>query len=137
LIFEILDRGREHATSGAALCDFFECDLRTITAQIERERLAGAPICATTNGNRPGYYLAADEKELKDYCDALQHRAGRIFRTRQALLTAQPIKEDPADGTDALNIPTRPADPAPNYSDQIQALVKKTAQALAPAAAPE
>lgn len=132
MIFEILDRGREHATSGAALCDFFECDLRTITAQIERERLAGAPICATTNGNRPGYYLAADEKELKDYCDALKHRAGRIFRTRQALLKAQPVKEDPADDADALNIPAHPTGATADYSDRIQELVKRTAQAVAP-----
>lgn len=128
MIFEILDRGREHATSGAALCDFFECDLRTITAQIERERLAGAPICATTNGNRPGYYLAADEKELKDYCDALKHRAGRIFRTRQALLKAEPVKEDPEED-DAPILYAHPE--TRNYSAEIQELVKRTARAVA------
>ena len=118
MIFEILDRGREHATSGAALCDFFECDLRTITAQIERERLAGAPICATTNGNRPGYYLAATKEELTDYCEALKHRAAQIFRTRQALLKARPVPEEPEED----------ADP---YYEQVQELVKRTARAVA------
>ena len=37
-------------------------------------------------GENPGYYLAADDAELSDYCDRLKGRAVELFKTRQALI---------------------------------------------------
>lgn len=64
----------------------FNCDIRAITARIEKERREGAPICATSRGETPGYYLPADDQELLDYCDRLKARAIELFKTRQALI---------------------------------------------------
>ena len=68
MIHEILPAGRENALSGRALATMFNCDIRAITVQIEKERREGQPICAAS-GDNPGYYLAADPDELKNYCD--------------------------------------------------------------------
>lgn len=85
MIYELLAEGRENARTGRQLADICGCDIRAITAQIERERREGRPICATT-GDRPGYYLPADDEELEAYCDRLKGRAIELFKTRQALI---------------------------------------------------
>ena len=85
MIYELLAEGRDNARTGRYLADICECDIRAITAQIEKERRAGFPICATT-GDRPGYYKPADDAELVAYCDRLKGRAIELFKTRQALM---------------------------------------------------
>lgn len=85
MIHEILPAGRENALSGRTLATMFNCDIRAITVQIEKERREGQPICAAS-GDNPGYYLAADPDELKNYCDRLKGRAVELFKTRQALI---------------------------------------------------
>ena len=85
MIHEILPAGRENALTGRRLADMFNCDIRAITAQIERERRAGYPICAAS-GEAPGYFLPADDKELEAYCNRLKRRAVELFKTRQALV---------------------------------------------------
>ena len=88
MITELLAEGRENARTGRELAQVLNCDIRAITGQIERERRAGKPICAATTGGNMGYYLAADERELEEYCNALKHRAMELFKTRQALVRA-------------------------------------------------
>jgi len=85
-IAEYLTEGKENARTGREIAAFFGCDLRTVTEQIERERRDGQPICATSRGESPGYYLAADADELQSYCDRLKGRAIELFKTRQALI---------------------------------------------------
>lgn len=85
MICELLAEGKENARTGRELADFYHCGIREITANIERERRAGHPICATS-GEKAGYYLAANEKELEEYCDQLKSRAIELFKTRQALI---------------------------------------------------
>lgn len=85
MIYELLDYGRENARPGRELAEFFNCGIRQITGQIEKERREGRPICATM-GKDPGYYLAADDAELNDYCDRLKGRALELLKTRQALI---------------------------------------------------
>ena len=85
MIYELLAEGRENARTGRYLADVLGCDLRAITAQIERERREGHPICAAS-GEVPGYYLPADDAELSAYCDRLKGRAVELFKTRQALI---------------------------------------------------
>lgn len=86
MIYELLKTGAANAIKGCDLAIYFNCDIRMISDQVERERREGKPICATSRGSNSGYYIAADEKELKDYCDRLHHRAAELYKTRAALL---------------------------------------------------
>lgn len=87
MIYEILQPGAENALSGREICKLLHITARDLTQTVERERRAGAPICAST-GRRPGYYLAADRREMDRYCRSLFHRAGEIHKTRRACLKA-------------------------------------------------
>ena len=86
MIHEFLKTGAENATTGRELATLLNCDIRDITAAIERERRAGYPICASSGGDNPGYYLAADKEELQRYCNMMHRRAAELYKTRQALL---------------------------------------------------
>jgi hypothetical protein len=67
------------------MAEFFGTSYRRITQAIERERRNGAPICAKSEGETRGFYLAADEDELRQYCRRLRRREAEIRKTRQAL----------------------------------------------------
>ena len=58
--------------------------LRLLSRQIQRERLAGAPICAAVIGDSRGYYLASSQDELSAYLRALDRRLREVRRTRDA-----------------------------------------------------
>ena len=100
-ITDALLTGSENATTGRELAAVFNCDIRAITAQIEKERREGAPICATSRGDNPGYFLPANDQELTDYCERLKNRAIELFRTRQALIKT--LKQYQADREAAEN----------------------------------
>lgn len=85
MISEILQPGAENALTGREICKMLHITTRDLTHAIERERRAGAPICAST-GHRPGYFLAADRREMERYCSSLFRRAGEIHKTRRACL---------------------------------------------------
>lgn len=85
MIAEVLRAGQQEPLRGRELAQYFKCTIREITAQIEQERRAGAPICATT-GRDPGYYLAADIDELEHYCRRLTHRGREMLQTGRAML---------------------------------------------------
>lgn len=85
MIHELLAEGRENARTGKELAQYFNCSMRDITEQVERERRAGQPICAATS-EPYGYYLPANPDELADYCRQLWKRAGEIHKTRRALI---------------------------------------------------
>ena len=86
MIADYLTAGRENARTGKELAALFGCDLRSITEQIERERRAGRPICATSAGENSGYYLAANADELQSYCEKLHRRAAELVKTHQAMI---------------------------------------------------
>ena len=85
MIFEILTTGAENAKTGKDICRLLNITARDLTAAIERERRAGKPICAST-GSNPGYFLAANQREMPHYCNSLMHRAGEIHKTRNACI---------------------------------------------------
>lgn len=85
MIFEILTTGAENAKTGKDICSLLNITARDLTAAIERERRAGKPICAST-GSNPGYFLAANQREMQHYCNSLMHRAGEIHKTRNACI---------------------------------------------------
>ena len=85
MIFELLAEGKENARAARELSTICNKTPREITAQIEKERREGRPICAAT-GSNPGYYIPESPGELQRYCDQLKGRAIEIFKTRQALV---------------------------------------------------
>ncbi len=95
MVFELLGTGRANTKTGRELAAARDLDIRTVTEQIERERRAGKPICAAMHDN-PGYYLAATQEDLQQYCNLLKSRAVELFKTRQALISI--LKQLP--GTD-------------------------------------
>jgi len=84
MIFELLSTGRENARTARELAAICGTDRRSISLLVERERRAGKPICATSDGVTPGYYIAADRAEMEQYCDNLRHREREIAKTRRA-----------------------------------------------------
>lgn len=81
-----LNTGEAEAITGRELCHMLRMTPRELTQAIERARRQGVPICATCNGSRPGYYLAASRRDMERYCRSLWKRAGEIFKTRRACL---------------------------------------------------
>ena len=97
MIESILQTGAANAISGKDLCRILNINMRELTLSIAKERQQGAPICASSDLKRPGYYLAADKGEMQRYCNSLHHRAGEIHRARNACLKAMeklPESED-------------------------------------------
>ena len=86
MIYELLKPGKDYAVTGRQLSKMTGLSIRKLCKEIENERRAGHPICASTN-SPPGYYLPADPAELETYCQALHFRAGNIQKTRRALLS--------------------------------------------------
>ena len=94
MIAEILSRGVDNAITGRELAFLFNTNIRTITAQIERERRKGAPICASMDSDTaPGYYLPVDDDDLNAYCALLKQRAVALLTTRSAILKAAKKEE--------------------------------------------
>lgn len=94
MIYEVLNNDASNAITGQALADYFGCNIREVTAQIEKERRAGYPIAAATGG---GYFAATDPEELQIYCRRIGKRAGELFKTRRALLaTANNLRREAA-----------------------------------------
>lgn len=87
-ISDYLRAGKKNARTARELAQVFNCDMRDISARIEKERRQGAPICASCDSRRPGYYLAETSEELQEYCRTLHNRAGQIYLTRRELLKA-------------------------------------------------
>lgn len=85
MVHEHLFRGRENARQARELARLLHCDVRTITAAVSRERLAGWPICSESQGKHAGYYLAANEAERTKCCRSLAGRAKEIFTACNAL----------------------------------------------------
>lgn len=85
MIQEVLKAGRQNAMTGRELAGLLNIDIRTVSAKIQQERRAGAPICATARGEKPGFYLAETAEELQGYCAALRSRARELDDTRRRL----------------------------------------------------
>lgn len=86
LVTAYLRPGKENAMSGAKLVEVMKLkDLRSLTQLIERERQAGAPICASVSGPPRGYYLATDPDALAGYLRSFDRRLKAINCTRRQL----------------------------------------------------
>ncbi len=83
MVHELLTEGAENARTAKYLCGLLGFSPRELSKTIERERRAGKPICAST-GSNPGYFLAANQYEMRQFCESLAHRAKEIHKTRRA-----------------------------------------------------
>ena len=98
MITDYLFTGKENARTGAELAKALRCDPRDIGKAVEHARRQGAPICASCDPERPGYYIAADADDLQRYCNSLARRINEICTTHAALLpiidTLPPAEDD-------------------------------------------
>ena len=88
MVYELLLAGRENAITSRHLCRMLGIDRRTLTAEIERERRAGCPICASVDCTCPSFYRPESPADVLSYCQSLEGREREISRTRAALLAA-------------------------------------------------
>ncbi|MBO4675182.1 MAG: hypothetical protein J5601_03750 [Elusimicrobiaceae bacterium] len=91
MIHEILKQGKENAITAARIASTLNLPMKEVSKRVKIERRAGQAICSCQNG----YYLAANDDEIRDICGRLRHRAGEIFATRRALLKHLPTPENP------------------------------------------
>ena len=70
MIYECLGIGEENAIYAAALCERLNLTGRELRKKVERERMDGAPICASIKG----YFIASCYEDMKRYCDLLISR---------------------------------------------------------------
>lgn len=84
-VFSVLNVGVENAIDALSLVRILGFkDRRELSRQIELERRDGYPICASVSGEHRGYYLAANETELRQYITSLDRRIRSVRRTRNA-----------------------------------------------------
>ena len=83
-MFEYLGSGKEQAMSARDLARLAGTTKRGVSLEIERERRQGYPICATSNAQRPGYYIPEDKAEMLAYCGRLLHRFMEVAATLEA-----------------------------------------------------
>ena len=81
-IADYLGHSQESAVTGRELCALTGLDHRTIRAQIEQERRAGALIVAD---NKSGYWVTDDPAEAQRFARSMKHRAKEILRTARAI----------------------------------------------------
>lgn len=81
-ISDYLGHSQESAVTGRELCALTGLDHRTIRAQIEQERRAGALIVAD---NKSGYWVTDDPAEAQRFARSMKHRAKEILRTARAI----------------------------------------------------
>ncbi len=85
-ISSILMTGQGNALTGREIRRILHLkDAREVTALVERERHSGVPICASCDGNRPGYYLPETPAELREYIKRLRGRIKATTVTLEAL----------------------------------------------------
>ena len=81
---EILMTGADSAIQGHNICQVMNISLRDLTRLISRERQAGVPICASTDAEKPGYYLASSKADMARYCRSLSGRINEMTKTLES-----------------------------------------------------
>lgn len=84
-IVSALGCGAASARTAGELAILFGCHRRDISAAIERARVAGVPICASTDNGCPGCFLPASTSEIAGYRRSLERRVAAVSRTLKAI----------------------------------------------------
>lgn len=80
-ISSVLGVGASNAIPAMQLAELFGSDVRMVREAVQRERLAGVPICAEGNG----YFLPGDVSELVRFSRCIAHRARETQRVADAV----------------------------------------------------
>lgn len=75
--------GRENAVSRQALADRLGISERDLRRRVERERLAGTPILASTEVG--GYYLPASSDDTARFVASMRSRGVKVLLVAQAV----------------------------------------------------
>lgn len=93
MIAEIL-LDRQHKRSTPEICSELGITTRELRAQVRRERIAGAPICAETDSESSGYYLG-DERDIERNRRTLARKANEIRKVWRCMgETAQRLRDE-------------------------------------------
>lgn len=84
-IYDYLDYGPGNARTAKELATLLNSSEREITREINRERLAGAPIGSGSTSDA-GYWRLDGEADRLEVCARLRHRIEEQQRTLDALL---------------------------------------------------
>ena len=84
-ISSVLAAFREPVTAAELAAALGVRDQRAISRMVQWERQHGAPICASCDPEKPGFYLARNPGELDRYLKSLDHRIGEISDTYTAM----------------------------------------------------
>ncbi len=82
IVSDFLGTGEESARSMRYLKGILHRDSRTIRRLIELERRQGIPILSN---NQTGYFLAANQNEIKRFVCSMRHRVAEISKTVEAI----------------------------------------------------
>lgn len=93
VILDFIPEGAGNALTASELAGVMGTDRRKVTKSIQRERLNGAPICASCGYPR-GYWLAETPEELRDFIQRMEKRAGEMHTTISALMKTAEIWEE-------------------------------------------
>lgn len=93
----LLPTGKENAISTKDLLKLTGCKtVRELQAEISNERRSGAVICS---GSSSGYWLPANENELREFISTTISRARNTFKaTRSARELLKALKQQQATG---------------------------------------
>lgn len=85
-VADVLPHGAGNAVDGQTLATAMGFkSVRELSREIQRERLAGAPICAAVSGDSKGYFLASSPTELSAYLRSLDRRICEVRKTHEAI----------------------------------------------------
>ena len=91
MIEELLNKGHENKVTKTNLLSVLGMSERELVKQIHNERKAGALILSTTTDGG-GYFLPANDAELKAYIKSMENRAANTFVAIRSARAA--LKED-------------------------------------------
>lgn len=84
MVAELLDVGERSAIPSSYLCKILGISRRQLAREVEKERRAGAFICA----NSDGFFIAESVPEFRHYLCVLESRARELTVTREAMIAA-------------------------------------------------
>lgn len=94
MIAELLYPEGGTLVTGRELARMLRIDIRTVTQEIQRERIGGAPIAASQDPHRPGYYLATTRKARANYVCQLRSRSNELQKVIAAIESIDDEKQE-------------------------------------------
>ena len=88
IVAPLLKRGRKNTITARELAAVLGVNPREVTARIEVERSAGAPILADCGSITGGYFLPESKADVDDYLTIVDHRIAEVQAHRDAVAAA-------------------------------------------------